>query len=74
MVPSGAGVQAAPGFYCLGLYEDQDGSKMLSSCDASYQNQAHGLEVNEQGCTVNQAALRITKNIQINACPSYAQL
>ena len=61
-------------YYCLNVFEDQDGSKVLGSCDESFNNQRFALDLSEQGCTASQAALRVTKNIQINACPAYAQL
>ena len=61
-------------FYCLNVFETAEGEKLLGSCDASRQNVVFGLETDERGCTVSQAALRVTKDIKIMACPSYVQL
>ena len=73
LVPGG-NLETKTRYYCLNVFEDQDGSKVLGSCDESFNNQRFALDLSEQGCTASQAALRVTKNIQINACPAYAQL
>ena len=61
-------------FYCLNIFETAEGSKLLGSCDESVNNKRFGAEVDEQGCTENQAALSITQNINIQACPGFIQL
>jgi len=62
------------GFYCLNVYEDVDGSKTLGSCDEAENNAKFGIDTDQRGCSEGQAALRISPNIQIGACPSYVQL
>ena len=61
-------------FYCLAVFEEQDGSKVLGSCDEAHRNYVFGAEVDDKGCTIHQAALRVTENIKIAACPAYVQL
>ena len=72
-VPAGSLVEETR-FYCLSVYENTDGGKMLGTCDASHNNKITGVDTDERGCTETQAALVVSKDIIINACPSYAQL
>ena len=73
-VSSGSMAQPVQKYFCLDLFEDQDGSKILGSCDKSSDNIIRNREVDERGCTESQAALAVTQSIHIQACPSYMQL
>lgn len=62
-----------PTTYCLSVYEGQDGSKTLGTCDNSTKNEMYGAELRENKCADNQAAFT-SVNVKIKSCPSFMQL
>lgn len=59
---------------CLSeLYTENDGSKVIGSCDESEANAEYGAELKANGCAEGQLAIR-TVSLQIESCPTAVQL
>lgn len=59
--------------YCLGTYEQEDGSLYAGSCDESRSNKLYGLKLNKNGCADQQVAV-VTTEFEIRTCPTVVQL
>ena len=65
-----------PKTVCLKMYQNQDGSTSLGSCDASRNNIISKARLGQNGCAAEQAAITTRNKIAISAClpPGVVQL
>lgn len=65
-----------PKTVCLNMYQNQDGSVSLGSCDAARNNVVLKKQLAQNGCAEGQAAITTRNKIAISAClpPGVVQL